>query len=92
MRVADMWFSLDLKLHEEHYGTETGTGGNDRYDPTDGWADDYGRMTSDQKGGLGMRTTGRSAMHFVKTHRRVAHSLSGSISTTCRIIWVRSRL
>lgn len=49
MRVADMWFSLDLKLQGQHYGTETGTGGNDEFDPTDGWADDYGRMTEEQK-------------------------------------------
>ncbi len=49
MRVADMWFSLDLKLQQEHYGTETGTGGNDSFDPTDGWQDDYGRMTDAQK-------------------------------------------
>ena len=49
MRVADMWFSLDLKLHELHYGTETGTGGNDNWDPTDGWANDYGRMTDEQQ-------------------------------------------
>jgi arylsulfatase A-like enzyme len=49
MRIADMWLSLDLKLHEKHYGTEDGTGGNDTYDPTDGWADDYGRMTDEQQ-------------------------------------------
>jgi len=49
MRVADMWFSLDLKLQAEHYEIETGTGGNERFDPTDGWADDYGRMTDEQK-------------------------------------------
>ena len=49
MRVADMWFSLDLKLHEDDYGTETGTGGNDRFDPTNGWAGDYGRMTDEQE-------------------------------------------
>jgi arylsulfatase A-like enzyme len=51
MRVADMWLSLDLKLQEQHYETETGTGGNDAFDPTDGWADDYGRMTEAQKAG-----------------------------------------
>ena len=49
MRVADMWFSLDLKLHETDYGNETGTGGNDRFDPTNGWAGDYGRMTDEQE-------------------------------------------
>ena len=49
MRIADMWLSLDLKLQQEYYGTETGTGGNDNWDPTDGWANDYGRMTDEQK-------------------------------------------
>ena len=49
MRVADMWFSLDLKLHQRDYGTETGTGGNDDWDPTDGWANEHGRMTDEQK-------------------------------------------
>ena len=49
MRIADMWFSLDMKLHEEHYGTETGTGGNDTWDPTEGWLNDYGRMTEEQR-------------------------------------------
>jgi len=49
MRVADMWLSMDMKLHQEHYGTETGTGGNDRFDPTNGWENDYGRMTDAQK-------------------------------------------
>jgi arylsulfatase A-like enzyme len=49
MRVADMWLSLDMKLHKKHYGTETGTGGNDRFDPTNGWENDYGRMTEAQK-------------------------------------------
>ena len=49
MRIADMWLSLDLKLQDQHYDAETGTGGNDAYDPTDGWADDYGRMTEEQR-------------------------------------------
>ena len=49
MRIADMWLSLDLKLQQEHYGKDTGTGGNDAWDPTDGWANDYGRMTDEQK-------------------------------------------
>lgn len=48
MRVADMWLSLDMKLHASDYGTETGTGGNDEWDPSDGWRDDYGRMTDAQ--------------------------------------------
>ena len=26
MRVADMYLSLDMKLHEDAYGEETGTG------------------------------------------------------------------
>jgi len=49
MRVADMWLSLDLKLQREHYDRETGTGGNADYDPTGGWADDYGRMTEAER-------------------------------------------
>ena len=49
MRVADMWFSTDMKLHPEYFGEETGTGGNDTWDPTLGWEDDYGRMTGQQR-------------------------------------------
>ena len=49
MRIADMWLSNDMKLQERHYGVETGTGGNDTWDPTDGWAADYGRMTDEQQ-------------------------------------------
>jgi arylsulfatase A-like enzyme len=49
MRIADMWLSNDMKLHARHYETETGTGGNDEWDPTDGWADDYGRMNDEQR-------------------------------------------
>ena len=49
MRIADMWLSLDMKLQKEHFGKETGTGGKDTWDPTEGWADDYGRMTAQQR-------------------------------------------
>ncbi|MHC4709669.1 MAG: sulfatase-like hydrolase/transferase, partial [Planctomycetota bacterium] len=49
MRIADMWLSLDMKLQKKHYGTETGTGGKDTWDPTEGWGDDYGRMTEEQR-------------------------------------------
>ena len=49
MRIADMWLSNDMKLQQAHYDTETGTGGNDAWDPTAGWQDDYGRMTAEQR-------------------------------------------
>ena len=49
MRIADMWLSLDLKLHLAADETETGTGGKATFDPTAGWGDDYGRMTDEQK-------------------------------------------
>jgi len=49
MRIADMWLSLDLKLQQGHYGRENGTGGSETYDPTEGWEDDYGRMTEEQR-------------------------------------------
>jgi len=49
MRVADMFLSLDMKLHEEFYGEETGSGGNARYDPTQSWKRSYGLMTAEQR-------------------------------------------
>ena len=49
MRIADMWLSMDMKLQAEHYADETGTGGHDQFDPTASWANDYGRMTQEQK-------------------------------------------
>jgi arylsulfatase A-like enzyme len=49
MRVADMWFSVDMKLHPEYFGEETGSGGNASFDPTEEWSDDYGRLDDEQR-------------------------------------------
>ena len=49
MRIADMWLSVDMKLHEESYGDETGTGGNAEFDPTQSWKDTYARLTDEQR-------------------------------------------
>ena len=49
MRIADMWLSNDMKLQRHHYDEDTGTGGNDEWDPTEGWMADYGRMNDAQR-------------------------------------------
>jgi len=49
MRVADMFLSLDMKLHKDFYGVETGTGGNDKANAEQAWVNSYNRMTEEEK-------------------------------------------
>jgi len=51
MRVADLWFSHDLKLTKEYYGVETGTGGSKGRpaDPEKWWEDILARLTPEQR-------------------------------------------
>jgi arylsulfatase A-like enzyme len=45
MRVADMYLSMDMKLQEDVYGEETGTGGQKAFDAGSAWKASYARMT-----------------------------------------------
>jgi arylsulfatase A-like enzyme len=49
MRVADLYFSFDLKLPREAYGKETGTGGKASFDAEGAWYSVYARFTRQQK-------------------------------------------
>lgn len=49
MRIKDMYLSLDMKLHEQSYERETGTGGNLEFDPEPSWRASYTRMTEQEK-------------------------------------------
>lgn len=49
MRIADMYFSMDMKLDPEHYGTESARGGNSEFDPEREWQRAYNLMMPDQK-------------------------------------------
>jgi arylsulfatase A-like enzyme len=49
MRIADMYLSMDMKLHKEYYGEETGTGGNRNAEVEQSWVGSYERMTDEQK-------------------------------------------
>ena len=51
MKVADMYLSLDMKLHPEYFGAETGTGGfvHPNFDPTQNWQHLYNNLTPEQK-------------------------------------------
>ena len=49
MRIKDMYLSLDMKLHEQSYERETGTGGNPEFDPESAWRASYARMTEQEK-------------------------------------------
>ncbi len=49
MRVANMYLSMDMKLHKQIYGTETGTGGNKKYNVEGAWEASYNSLTPKQK-------------------------------------------
>jgi arylsulfatase A-like enzyme len=49
MRIADMFLSMDMKLHEEAYGEETGTGGQASFSAGEAWKESYARMTPEEK-------------------------------------------
>jgi arylsulfatase A-like enzyme len=49
MRVADMYLSMDMKLQEDVYGKETGTGGLARFPAGQAWKRSYARMTPEEK-------------------------------------------
>ena len=49
MRIADMYLSQDLKLQEEVYGEETGTGGLKGYPAGEAWKKSYARMTPEER-------------------------------------------
>ena len=50
MQIDDMFLSLDMKLHPESYGEETGTGGGpDGFDVEASWKNSYNRLTDSQK-------------------------------------------
>jgi arylsulfatase A-like enzyme len=51
MRIADMYLSMDMKLHERAYGSEGGTGGQKTFTAGagDAWKRSYARMTPEEK-------------------------------------------
>jgi len=49
MRIADMYLSMDMKLHEKAYGEETGTGGQKAFDAGAAWKRSYARMTPEER-------------------------------------------
>jgi len=51
MRIDDMFLSFDLKLKDNAYSRETGTGGNSKFSQTApaSWKETYDRMTKEQK-------------------------------------------
>jgi arylsulfatase A-like enzyme len=49
MRVADMYLSMDMKLQEDVYGRETGSGGQASFPAGEAWKQSYARMTPEEK-------------------------------------------
>ena len=49
MRIADMYLSSDMKLQQEVYGEETGSGGHPIWDPSEGWKATYQRMSDAER-------------------------------------------
>jgi arylsulfatase A-like enzyme len=49
MRIAGMYLSMDMKLFEDAYGKETGTGGQVGFPAGKVWEMEYNRMTDEQK-------------------------------------------
>jgi arylsulfatase A-like enzyme len=49
MRIADMYLSMDMKLHGDAYSEETGTGGQTSFSAGEAWKRSYARMTSEEK-------------------------------------------
>jgi len=49
MRVADMYLSQDMKLQEDVYGEETGTGGQAGYPAGESWKRSYARMSAEER-------------------------------------------
>ncbi len=49
MRIADMYLSMDLKLHEAAYGEDSGSGGQSGFRADEAWKRSYARMTSQEK-------------------------------------------
>lgn len=49
MRIDDMFLSMDMKLHADYYGEETGTGGQAAFNVGPIWENMYNRLTPEQK-------------------------------------------
>ena len=49
MRIADMYLSMDLKLHEAAYGEDSGSGGQSGFRADEAWKRSYARMTPEEK-------------------------------------------
>ena len=49
MRVADLWLTLDLKIHPENFDVDDASGGKEDWDPTESWRTSYERMTPEQR-------------------------------------------
>jgi arylsulfatase A-like enzyme len=49
MRVADLWLTLDLKIHPEYFDVDDASGGREDWDPTESWRTSYERLTDEQR-------------------------------------------
>ena len=49
MRVADLWLTLDLKIHPESFDVDHASGGKEDWDPTASWRATYERLTDEQR-------------------------------------------
>jgi arylsulfatase A-like enzyme len=49
MRIANMYLSMDMKLHEDAYGEETGTGGQASFPAAEAWKRSYARLSLEEK-------------------------------------------
>ena len=49
MRIADLWLTLDLKIHPENFAVDDASGGSPDWDPTEMWRSSYDRMTTEQR-------------------------------------------
>jgi len=49
MRIADLWLTLDLKIHPENFEVDEASGGNVDWDPVESWRTSYERMTAEQR-------------------------------------------
>jgi arylsulfatase A-like enzyme len=49
MRIADMFLSMDMKLHPQSFGEETGTGGLASFPAVQVWESSYARMTPEER-------------------------------------------
>jgi arylsulfatase A-like enzyme len=49
MRIADLWLTMDLKIHPEYFEVDDASGGKEGWDPVESWRTSYERLTDEQR-------------------------------------------